>query len=71
MLVYVINYIADQIPKVTEKILSVFNIKQENALSKEMGENAFQLTKIVANKTKELAKIIINPESASKEKKDK
>ena len=71
VLVYVINYIADQIPKVTEKILSVFNIKQENALSKEMGENAFQLTKIVANKTKELAKIIINPESASKEKKDK
>jgi len=71
VLVYVINYIAGQIPKVTEKILSVFNVKQENALSKEMGENVFQLTQIVANKTKELAQTIINPESASKEKKDK
>jgi len=73
VLVYVINYIAGQIPKVTEKILSVFNVKQENALSKEMGENVFQLTNIVADKTKELVKTIINPESATadKEKKDK
>ena len=69
VLVYVINYIADQIPKITEKILSIFNIKQEDKLSKEMGENTFALTQIVANKAKDLAKTIINPESASKEKK--
>ena len=69
VLVYVINYIANQVPKVTEKILSVFNIKQEDKLSKEMGENVFQLTQIVADKTKELVKTIINPESASKDKK--
>ncbi len=68
VLVYVINYIADQIPKVTEKILSVFNVKQEDKLSKEMGENVFQLTNIVADKTKELVKTIINPESAKKDK---
>jgi len=69
VLVYVINYIAGQVPKVTEKILSVFNVKQENGLSEEMGKNVLQLTQIMANKTKELAKTIINPESASKEKK--
>ena len=69
VLVYVINYIEGQIPKVTEKILSVFNVKQENGLSKEMGENVFQLTQIIANKTKELAKTVINPESTNKEKK--
>ena len=71
VLVYVINYIANQIPKVTEKILSVFNVKQENALSKEMGENVFQLTQIMATKAIDLAKTIINPETADKEKKDK
>ncbi|MBR3148119.1 MAG: hypothetical protein IKF41_02110 [Alphaproteobacteria bacterium] len=71
VLVYVINYIANQIPKVTEKILSVFNVKQENALSKEMGENVFQLTQIMATKAKDLAKTIINPETADKEKRDK
>lgn len=69
VLVYVINYIADQIPKVTEKILSVFNVKQENGLSEEMGKNVLQLTNIVADKTKELLKTVINPESASKDKK--
>lgn len=71
VLVYVINYIAGQIPKVTEKILSVFNVKQENALSKEMGENTFQLTQIIANKAKELAKTVINPESAGGDKEKK
>ena len=71
VLVYVIEYIRKQIPKITEKILSVFNVKQEDALSKEMGENVFQLTQIVADQAKGLVKTIINPESADKEKKDK
>ena len=64
VLVYVINYIANQIPKITEKILSAFGVSQENALSKEMGENVWKLTNIVAEQTKNLAKTIINPESA-------
>lgn len=71
VLVYVIEYIRKQIPKITEKILSVFNVKQEDALSKEMGENVFQLTQIVADQAKGLVKTIINPENADKEKKDK
>ncbi len=71
VLVYVINYIAGQIPKITEKILSVFNIKQEDALSTEMGKNVLQLTQIVAQKTKDLAKTIINPESVKKETEEK
>ena len=36
VLVYVINYIADQIPKITQKILAIFNVQQEDALSKEI-----------------------------------
>lgn len=71
VLVYVIEYIRKQIPKITEKILSVFNVKQEDALSKEMGENVFQLTQIVADQAKGLVKTITNPENADKEKKDK
>lgn len=68
VLVYVIRYIADQLPKVTEKILSIFNVQQENALSKEMGENVFKLTSIVANKTKEVAQAIISPKSTKTDK---
>lgn len=65
VLVYVINYIAAQIPKITEKIMSAFNVKQEDAISKEMGKNVFQLTQIIADQTKGLVKTIINPESVT------
>jgi len=71
VLVYVINYIAGQIPKITEKILSVFNIKQEDEHSTKMGKDVLQLTQIIAQKTKDLAKTIINPESAKKETEEK
>jgi len=71
VLVYVINYIAEQLPKVTEKILSIFNVQQENSLSKEVGEDVFNLTSIVANKTKEVAQAIINPEKALADKEKK
>lgn len=69
VLVYVIEYIADQIPKITQKIMDVFNIKQEDSLSKEMGENMWQLTQIVANNAKNLVKTIVNPESKDKKEK--
>ena len=63
VLVYVINYIADQVPEVTKKVFSAFGIQQEDPLSKEMGENMWNLTTIVANNAKNLAKTIINPDS--------
>ncbi len=72
VLVYVVNYIAGKIPQVTEKILDAFNIKQENELSESMGKDALQLTQIVFDKTKELAKTIINPkDTKTEEKKEK
>ena len=66
VLVYVVNYIADETKNITSKILSIFNVKQEDKISTEMGENVFQLTKTVADQTKKLAQTIINPESAEK-----
>lgn len=66
VLVYVINYIADQVPEVTKKIMSAFGVKQEDSLSQEMGKNMWQLTNIVAAKTKDFAKTVINPDSAAK-----
>lgn len=70
ILVFVINYIADQIPKITKTILSAFGLSQENALSKEMGENAWQLTTIIANQTKNLATAIITPKPKTEKKEE-
>ena len=71
VLVYVINYIADEIPKVTQKILEAFGVKEENTLSKEMGENMWALTNIAADNIKKFAKIVVNPDSAKKANEDK
>ena len=71
VLVYVINYIADQIPTVTKKIFDAFGVQQEDSLSKEMGENVWKLTGIVADNAKKLAKTIINPEPATKTDEEK
>ncbi|MBR3510582.1 MAG: hypothetical protein IKN73_00795 [Alphaproteobacteria bacterium] len=67
VLVYVIRYIADQIPKITEKIMSVFGVKQEDSLSKEMGSNMLALTDTMLNNVKQGFKTVINPEAAIKE----
>ena len=67
VLVYVINYIAGEIPKVTKKIFEAFGVNQEDSLSKEMGENMWKLTTIVADNAKNLAKAVINPDSTKKE----
>ena len=68
VLVYVINYIAEQIPQITKKILSSLGVSQEDSLSKETGENVWKLTSIVATQTKNLAKNIMHPEANSEDK---
>lgn len=64
VLVYIINYIADEVPKVTQKILEAFGVKQEDSLSKEMGENAWKLSGLAATQIKNTASTFINPEKA-------
>jgi len=63
VLVYVINYLADQIPNVSKTILSAFNVSENNSLSKEMGENMLKLTNIAIDNAKKIVKTIINPDS--------
>lgn len=66
VLLYVIKFIADQIPKITEKILGIFSIKIEDSISKEVGESVFQLTKNIGNTAKQIATTIITKKAASK-----
>ena len=69
VLVYVINYIADQVPNVTKKIFEAFGVQQENSLSKEMGENVWKLTAIVADGAKKFVKTVVNPDSVKSDDK--
>ena len=62
VLVFVVQYLAKQIPNITKEIMSTFSTKQENSASTDMGNNAWTLTTVVAGQAKNLAKIIMNPE---------
>ena len=67
VLVYVLEYIQTKIPEITNKILSIFGVKQENALSKEMGENMLALTGLMVDNVKKIVKTIADPDKALEE----
>ena len=60
VLLFVLNYLKDKLPDITNEIMSTFGIKQENKLSTEMGKNALALTNLVMNQAKTLTGIAVN-----------
>ena len=65
VLVYIINYIAEQVPQITKKIFEAFGVNQEDSLSKEMGENMWNLTGVAVKQVKNFAKTVVNPEKVA------
>ncbi len=72
ILVYVLNFIYDQIPQVTSMILDSFGVSSENALSEELAEGAMGITKNIINIAKNTGKNILNKgkNEESKKKED-
>lgn len=60
VLVYIVNFLYDQIPSVTNMILSAFNVGTETSISEQLAANAGQLTRDVAQLAKQTATTIIN-----------
>lgn len=69
VLVYVINFIQSQIPKVTEMVMSAFNLKPENTLSEQLANDAETLTSAAFNTAKNIGSIIINHGEKKEDKK--
>ena len=69
VLVFVIQYLIKKIPDVTQEIMNTFGVKQEDSISKDMGNNAWTLTTIVADQAKNLVTNAINPENKKEDKK--
>lgn len=71
VLVYVLNFIYEQIPQVTNKIMDAFNIKLEkNAIGDKVADDIMGLTKDLWNLGKQTAQIVINHGEVKDEKKD-
>lgn len=70
VLVYVLNFLQDQIPQVTKMVLSVFGVSEEKQLSETLANDMMQLTQNVVDTTKKIGeKIISGGEDKDKDKK--
>jgi hypothetical protein len=70
VLVYVINYIQNQIPNVSKKILSAFNVSAENTLSEQLANDAETLTSATFNTIKSIGETVISGGEKKADKKD-
>ncbi len=69
ILVYVLNFIYAQIPKVTSMVLDTFGVSEEKQLSEQLANDAMKLTTNVINTAKEIGKTIITGGNKEEEKK--
>ncbi|MBD5400386.1 hypothetical protein HDR61_01395 [bacterium] len=60
VLVYVLNFIYEQIPKATQMVLSAFDVSTETALSEQLANDAMRLTSVAASYIKNIGGKITN-----------
>ncbi len=70
VLVYVLNFLQDQIPQVTKMVLSVFGVSENKQLSETLANDMMQLTQDIVDTTKKIGETIISGgEDKDKDKK--
>lgn len=60
VLIYVLNFIYGQIPKVTQMVLGAFDVGEEKALSEQLANDAMRLTTVVLDGAKKIGATVIN-----------
>ena len=71
VLLYVMNYIYAQVPRVTKMVLDTFGVAEENKLSEQMADDAQKLVGLVVNGIKSVGSTIINGGEKKSEDKPK
>ena len=69
-LIYVINFIQDQIPNVSNMVMSAFNLNPEKSLSEQLANDVETLTKATFDTVKKVGTTIISGGDKKEEKKD-
>lgn len=69
-LIYVINFIQDQIPNVSNMVMSAFNLNPEKPLSEQLANDVETLTKATFDTVKKVGTTIISGGDKKEEKKD-
>lgn len=69
VLVYIINFLAGQIPQITQMVLDTFEVKEEHKIGDELADNAMKFTGIAIDGVKKIGGIILNGGGEKKEDK--
>ncbi len=65
VLLFMVNYLAKQLPKITQEIMNTLGLKQNTSVSDKIGEDTWQLTELVKEQTKKVVKNRFAPEDAA------
>lgn len=65
VLIYVLNFIYDQIPQVTKMILGAFDVSSENALGEQLAKDAGTFTQGAINLAKKIGGTIVGPKGGT------
>ena len=71
ILVYVLNFIYGQIPKVTSMVLETFGVSEEKQLSEQLANDAMKLTTNIIDTAKKIGSTIISGGDKKDEEKEK
>lgn len=70
VLIYVLNFIAGEIPKVANMVMSAFDVKEEKSLSEQLGEDALKLGENILKTATNVGKTALGIEDKKEEKKE-
>jgi hypothetical protein len=60
VLLYIVNYLFSQIPKVKQMILNTFGVSEENKMGEQMANDAQKLVALVTSSAKNIGSTIVN-----------
>lgn len=70
VLIFIINFMADQVSTVTKMVLSAFDVAEEKGLSEEMADNALKITGNIVKTATDIGKKIISGGGQDEKKED-
>lgn len=68
VLVYILNFLQEQIPQVAKMVLSVFGVSEEKQLNEQLANDMMKLTQSVVDTTKKIGETIIGGGDKDKDK---
>lgn len=70
VLVYVINFLGDQVGEVTKMVMKAFDVEENHKLGDALADDLFKVTKNISDTTKNITKAITSGGDKKEEKKD-